>query len=95
MQFSSSVLASFVKALFDNRLHYHMDSHRKPAAVAFLSREEEMDEVNKRCTPANDGEDKHLTRDASLNREQLVKQGAGHLRGSRLSSLFKHFLGGN
>ena len=54
-----------------------------------------MDEVNKRCTPANDGEDKHLTRDASLNREQLVKQGAGHLRGSRLSSLFKHFLGGN
>jgi hypothetical protein len=23
------------------------------------------------------------------------KQGAGHLRSSRLSSLFKHFLGGN
>ena len=29
-----------------------------------------MDEVNKRCTPANDGEDKHLTRDASWNRKQ-------------------------
>ena len=53
-----------------------------------------MDEVNKRCTPANDGEDKHLTLDASWNRKQLVKQGAGHLRGPRLSSLFKHFLGG-
>ena len=54
-----------------------------------------MDEVNKKCTPANDGEDKHLTRDASWNRKQLVKQGAGHLRGPRLPSLFKHFLGGS